>query len=169
MATELYDITVPPLLRSLANLSAILEKGRAFAAETGLDPDQLLQSRLIDDMNPLTSQVQRASDAAKGVAVRLAGHEPTSMADEETTFEQLQDRIARTVEVLKAIRPEEMNGTEDTDVVITTPRGSFEFTGRSYVLGFVLPNVHFHVTTAYGLLRKAGVPLGKLDYLGRLS
>ena len=166
MATELYDLTVPAFLRGFKAMSAFLAKGEHWAIDQGLDPSELLQARLFDDMAPLTAQVQRASDSAKFTLVRIAGVEAVPMPDTETSFADLQARITTTVDMLEQVAPDTMNGREDKSVTLTTPGGAVDFTGRSYVLGFVLPNFYFHVTTAYAILRMKGVPVGKLDYLG---
>ena len=166
MSTSLYDLTVPVLIRALRNLAAILEKGAAHARDQGIDPNDLIEARLAPDMLALPGQIQRASDSAKGCVVRLGGIANLAMADDETTFEQLQARIAATIAFLEAAPREAIDGQEDREVVLQTPSGSFPFTGRAFALGFVLPNVFFHVTTAYAILRHKGVPLGKFDYLG---
>jgi hypothetical protein len=166
MSTSLYDLTVPVLIRALRNLSAILEKGAAHARDQGIDPNDLIEARLAPDMLALPGQVQRASDSAKGCVVRLGGIPNLPMADDETTFEQLQARIAATIAFLEAAPREAIDGQEDREVVLQTPSGAFPFKGRAFALGFVLPNVLFHVTTAYAILRHKGVPLGKFDYLG---
>ena len=167
MATALYDLTVPVLLRALRNLSAVLEKGRVHAEAQGLAPEALLQARLFEDMAPLTSQVQRVSDAAKGALVRIGQVANVAMEDTETTFEQLQARIAATIAFVEAVPREAIDGREDAEIILQIPNtGSLTFTGRDYLLGFVLPNVFFHVTTAYAILRHNGVPVGKRDYLG---
>lgn len=166
MATELYDILVPQLTRGLTNLAAILAKGEAYASETGITADDLLSTRLIDDMAPLTAQIQRVSDSAKGAMVRLGGVENVAMPDDETTFAQLQARIARTLEFVQGVPREAINGKEDAEVVLTFPNGEFRFAGIDFARSFVLPNFYFHVTTAYALLRMRGVPVGKIDYLG---
>jgi hypothetical protein len=166
MPISLYDASVPAFIRSLTALSVILEKGRAFADEKGIPHATLLEARLIEDTAPLTAQIQRASDSAKGTAVRVGQVENVAMADDETSFDDLQARIAKTIAFLNTVPANSMDGREDAEVILTTPNGSMPFTGQSYVLGFALPNFYFHVTTAYGLLRRAGVPLGKLDYLG---
>jgi hypothetical protein len=153
MSTSLYDLTVPVLIRALRNLSAILEKGAAHARDQGIDPRDLIEARL-------------APDSAKGCVVRLGGIANLPMADEETTFEQLQARVAATIAFLEAAPREAIDGQEEREVVLQTPGGAFPFSGRAFALGFVLPNVFFHVTTAYAILRHKGVPLGKLDYLG---
>lgn len=166
MPTELYDLTVPALRRGLTMLAAILAKGEAHAKEHGIAEGDLLGTRLIEDMAPLTAQVQRVSDSAKSALVRLGGVESVAMPDEETSFADLQARIARTLEFVNAVPRDAIDGKEDAEIVLTFPNGEFRFTGRSFVTTFVLPNFYFHLTTAYALLRMRGVPVGKLDFLG---
>jgi hypothetical protein len=168
MSLSLYDVSVPAFLRAFRALSAILEKGRAFADETGLPHSALLEARLIDDMGPLTMQIQRASDAAKGAVVRVGQVESVAMADEEVSFDDLQARIAKTVDFLKAVPSDSMDGREQAEVTLPLPTGELTFTGKDYILGFALPNFYFHVTTAYDILRHKGVPIGKRDFLGGL-
>lgn len=168
MSTELYDLTVPAFLRGLRVLSTLLDKGAAYAAEQGIDPATLTGARLIEDMRPLTAQVQLATDSAKGAVIRIGELEPFPLPDTEETFADLQDRIARTIAFLESVPRDRIDGREEATVILKTPRGEFPFTGRSHVLTFSLPNFYFHLTTAYALLRQAGVPLGKLDYLGGL-
>uniref|UniRef100_UPI0035CA00F7 DUF1993 domain-containing protein n=1 Tax=uncultured Sphingomonas sp. TaxID=158754 RepID=UPI0035CA00F7 len=166
MSTSLYDLTIPVFIRNLETLDKILAKGEHFAAEKGFDPADLLGARLYEDMGPLISQVQRVSDSAKGTAVRLGGVENVVMADEETSFADLHARIAKTIAFLQAVPRDAIDGKEEVAVTLKTPQRSFDFTGLSFVQSFVLPNFYFHMTTAYGLLRMKGVPLGKMDYLG---
>lgn len=168
MSLSLYEASVPVFARALNNLSTILEKGRAFADEKGMPHSELLEARLIEDMDPLTAQIQRASDAAKLAVIRLAELAPAPMEDKEQSFDELQARIAATVALIEAAPADSMDGREDAEVELKTPRGTLHFTARDYLLGFALPNFFFHVTTAYALLRMKGVPLGKLDYLGAL-
>jgi hypothetical protein len=166
MATELYDLTVPVYLRAFAAMSAFLEKGRAYADEQGIAHGELLNARLYEDMATLAGQVQRASDGAKFAIARLAGVEAPSMPDTEASFDELQARIAATVAFLNSVPRDKIDGREDADIEVKTPRASFQFKGLGYVLGFATPNIYFHVTTAYGILRHKGVPVGKMDYLG---
>lgn len=166
MATELYDLTVPVFLRGFKAMGAFLEKARAHADAHGIAHEELLTARLYEDMAPLTAQIQRASDAAKFAAARLAGIEAPAMPDTEASFDDLQARIAATVAFLESIARQAVDGREEADVELKTPSRSFHFKGRGYLLGFALPNFYFHVTTAYGILRHKGVPLGKMDYLG---
>ncbi len=166
MATELYDLTVPAFLRGFAAMGRFLEKGCAFADEHGIAHAELLEARLHQDMKPLTYQVQRCSDAAKCAAVRIGQVESVAMADDEASFADLQGRIARTVAFLEGVPRAAIDGREDAEILVATPGRSLTFTGRSYALGFVLPNFYFHMTAAYAILRMQGVPLGKMDYLG---
>lgn len=166
MATELYDILVPQLTRGLTNLAAILVKGEEYAKEKGIAEADILGIKLIEDMAPLTAQIQRVSDTSKGALVRLGGVETVAMPDEESTFAELQARIAKTLDFVNSVPREAIDGKEASEVVLTFPNGEFRFTGIDFVRSFVLPNFYFHVTTAYALLRMTGVPVGKIDYLG---
>lgn len=165
--TNLYDLTVPAFRRGFASLSAILKTGEVYAQENGIAEADMLGTRLIADMTPLTAQIQRTSDTAKGAMVRIGGVPTIAMADDETSFAALQQRIAATVAFLDGVPRGAIDGKEDAAITVVTPNQTFDFTGQSYVLGFVLPNFYFHVTTAYALLRMRGVPIGKMDYLGR--
>ena len=165
-ALSLHDITVPPMIASLRALAKFLEKGRAWAEAQGLPAGALLDARLAEDMMNLTQQVQRASDTAKFAGVRAAGIENVPMPDEEKSFAELQQRIAKTIAFLESVPAKAMDDRAGAEVVLKTGRGEFKFTGRSYLLTFALPNFYFHITTAYALLRAKGVPVGKADYLG---
>ena len=167
MSLSLYDISVPAFIRGFGNLSAILKKAEAFADEKGIAHTELLQARLYEDMLPLTGQIQRVSDTAKFVPVRIGGVESVAMADEEASFADLHSRIDRTVDFLKTVDPASMVDKEHVEVVIKTRAGSTTFNGRNYLLNFALPNFYFHLTTAYAILRHKGVPIGKLDFLGK--
>lgn len=167
MSLTLYEISIPVFIRAFGNLSEILKKGEVFADETGLAHRELLEARLVEDMYPLTAQVQRASDTAKFVAVRVAGVENVPMADDETSFADLHARIEKTVNFLKSVPADAVNAGEGKEVVIKTRNNAITFDGRSYLLNFAIPNFYFHVTTAYAILRHKGVPIGKMDYLGR--
>lgn len=164
MATELYDLTVPVFTRALKALSGLLDKAVEHAGEAGADA--LLSNRLIDDMHPLSKQVQIACDSAKLCVARLSGIEAPVNEDNETTIPELKARIAATVDYIASVPRAAIDGQEDRDVVLKFPGGEWPFKGQGYVIGFALPNFFFHVSTAYGLLRQAGVPIGKRDFLG---
>ena len=162
----MYDATIPFLRRALINLSAILKKGEEYADAKKIEPSVLLNARLFPDMYPLTRQVQIATDMSKGAVARLAGLEIPKFEDDETTFAQLQERIAKTVAFIDSITPEQMVGAKNRDITITVRKMELKFTGQTYLLTWVNPNVYFHVTTAYNILRHNGVELGKADFLG---
>lgn len=166
MSLSMYEASIPVLTRMLANLSSLLKKAEANAAARGIDPKVFIDSRLAPDMYPLARQVQIASDMAKGCAARLAGVEVPSWADTETSFDELQARIAKTQEFLKGIDAAQLEGSETRTVVLKMRSGDISFSGRDYLLGFAMPNFYFHVTTAYAILRHNGVDVGKMDFLG---
>lgn len=162
MSFSIYEASAPVLVRTLRNLSALLDKATA----TGTDEQVFLEARLASDMHPFPRQIQMASDAAKGAVARLAGVEVPSMPDTETTFAELKERIARTIAFIESVDATKFEGAEDREVVLKFPNGEMRFTGRDFLTGFVLPNFFFHATTTYALLRANGVPLGKMDFLG---
>lgn len=163
---DLYDMTVPGFVRGLSSLRAFLEKGRAWAEAEHRPESTLTEARLIADMGPLTAQVQRASDTAKGLAVRVGGAENVAFPDEEVSFADLFARIDRTIAFLNGVDRAGFAGKEAAPVQLVTPNGALDFTGESYAQGFAVPNFWFHVTTAYAILRAQGVPVGKRDFLG---
>ena len=166
-ALSMYQASIPVFLRALGNLRQVLEKGVAHAREQGYEPAVLLQSRLYPDMLPLVRQVQIATDTAKFGAARLAGVESPRFEDVETTFAELFARLDAVAAYLGTFDQKALEGSEDRVVTLSSrPRGDLTFNGSGYLLGFALPNLFFHVTTAYAILRHNGVPLGKLDYLG---
>jgi hypothetical protein len=167
MNLSIYDVTVPPYVRALSALSGVLEKGRVHAETEKLDPAVLLGMRLSPDMFPLVRQVQIASDNAKGAAARLAQIEPPKFEDTEASFAQLRERIAKTVAFLKGLSAFQFEGAAERAVTLKFPNRSFEFkSGLEYLTTFATPNVYFHCATAYGILRHAGVKIGKSDFLG---
>ena len=166
MSFTIYDASIPTMLRALTNLSTIMDKAVAQAKAEDKPLSELLDARLAPDMYPFPRQIQFASDAAKGCAARLAGIAPPAMPDTETTFPELQQRIAKTVDFLKSIKPEQVAGAEEREISVKFPQGEMKFTGRDFLIGFSLPNFFFHVTTAYALLRHKGINIGKMDFLG---
>jgi len=166
-AISLYQASTPVFIKFLTNLSEIMKKAEASAAERKIDLSVFVESRLAPDMFPFKKQVQIATDAAKGAAARLAGSEIPSFPDAETTWPELQERIAKTIAYLKTIPAEKIDGNEGRDIVINYPDGrKFEFKGLEFLTNRALPNFFFHITTAYDILRHNGVQIGKADYLG---
>ena len=166
MAISFYDFSVPVLTHGLTNLSAILDKAVAHAAEKKFDPLVLANARLFPDMHPLTRQVQIACDTAKGAAARLAGIEVPKHEDTEVTIADLKARIAKTVDFLKTVTEAQLKDAESRPIELKFPSGTWKFTAVKYLTEFVLPNFYFHVGMVYALLRKNGIELGKRDYLG---
>lgn len=166
MSLSMYQASVPVFVRMLENLAAILKKAEAHAEARKIDPAVLITDRLAPDMFPLARQVQIATDGAKGGVARLAGVEPPSYADTETTFAELQERIAKTIAFLKSMPAEQIDGSEERTITLKLRGADVNFQGQSYLLNFVLPNFYFHLMTAYLILRHDGVELGKMDYLG---
>jgi uncharacterized protein len=167
MTISMYAAAIPVMSRTLNNLAAILEKGAAHAEARKIDPLVLCGSRLYPDMFPLTKQVQIAADVAKGGAARLAGQEPPRFEDTEADFPELVARINKTVAYLATFKPGQIDGSENKTVTLKMRNETMTFAGMSYLLDFVLPNVYFHVTTAYDILRHNGVEIGKQDFLGK--
>jgi hypothetical protein len=167
MNISMYQAAVPPLIRSLNNLITILEKGAAHAEAQKIDPSVLINTRLYPDMFPLGRQVQIAADVARKGAARLAGLEAPPIEDNETTFAELITRLKNTIAYLKTFEPTQIDGSEEKLISLPLRDRTIDFDGLSYLLYFVQPNVYFHVTTTYNILRHCGVALGKLDFLGK--
>ncbi len=165
MTLSMYQASIPGFINILNNLSVILKKAETHATVKNIDPSIFVNARLAPDMYPLSRQIQIASDSVKGCAARLAGVELPSFPDTETTFAELQERIAKTVKFLQSVTPQQIDGSESRDIVVKG-RKERHFKGQDYLFTFVIPNFYFHVTTAYDILRHNGVELGKADYLG---
>jgi hypothetical protein len=165
LSLSLYDASIPGYARMLRNLTHFMDKAETYAAEEGVQLATLVEASLGHGMAPLARQIQFASDSAKSGAARLAGLEPPSMPDTETTFPELRERIAKTIAFVETVKREQVDGQESREVVLKFPNGEMKFTGQDFLLNFSLPNFHFHVTTAYDILRSQGVPLGKMDFL----
>ena len=163
---DMYHASAPILVRALTNLKAILSKAEAWAEDKKVSETTVLNARLALDMLPFTKQIQIASDTAKGAAARLGAVETPSYADDETTFAELHTRLQKTIDFVNSVPQAGFDGSENREIVLKFPSGTMEFTGLAYLTGFVIPNLFFHVTTAYAILRHNGVPLGKSDFLG---
>lgn len=168
MKISMQALSVEVFATTLGNLSSILEKGLAHATQRKFDPAVLLDARLAPDMLPLTRQVQIACDLAKNSVARLAAQEPPRFEDNETSFEQLRLRIARVIDYLKSVPADALAGSETRDIRVPAGQRAYEFKGLEFLQRWAIPNVFFHVTTAYAILRHNGVELGKRDFLGAL-
>ena len=172
--TNLYSISIPPMIKALTALSGILDKLGSHAQgkqlewhPAGMQEGALLNSRLISDQFPFIQQVQVACDNGKGAAARLAEIEIPKFEDNEKTVEELKARIDKTIAFMKTVKPEQIIGKESIKVVLPYWNNK-HMTGLEYVTEYLLPNFYFHITTAYAILRKNGVDLGKADYMGSL-
>ena len=166
MQITMYDTVVPIAVRMLGSLSAILDKGAAFAEAKKIEPAVLLNARLAPDMFALTRQVQIACDTIKGGVARLGGVDIPKHEDNETSFAELKDRVAKVQAFVSSVPAAGFAGSEDRAITLNMRHGDLHFKGADYLRFYVLPNFYFHVTTAYAILRHNGVELGKLDFLG---
>lgn len=164
--TPMHAFTAPVFVRALNNLRHVLETGERHAQEKQIAPDVLLGTRLIPDMLPLVRQVQIATDHAKNACARLTATEAPAFPDEETTFAELYDRIARCVAYVESFDAQQFEGAQTRPIHVKTRTAEMRFDGLDYVTTYALPNFFFHASTAYAILRASGVPLGKKDFLG---
>jgi hypothetical protein len=169
--TNLYSISIPPMLKALEALKGVLDKGKQHSDSKKLSwmdfESALLADRIIFDQFPLVKQVQTACDNAKGAAARLAEIEIPKFEDNETTFDELKARIDKTIAFIKTVKPEQIIGKETAKISLPYWENK-HMTGFDYVTQYLMPNFYFHVTTAYTILRKNGVNVGKMDFAGGL-
>jgi len=166
MTISMYSASVPVLQRHLGALLACLDKAQAHAETRKFSPDNYVTLRLAPDMLPFASQIRIAGDTAKAAVARLSGQEAPAFADDETTFDQLRSRIQKTLDYIASVPASAIDGSDARAIVLPMRnRDPLHFTGEAYLTQWVLPNFFFHVTTAYALLRHAGVALGKADFL----
>jgi hypothetical protein len=166
MPISMYQAAVPGFARVLGSFATILEKAVVHCEARKIEPAVLVNARLFPDMFPLFRQVQIASDAAKGGASRLAGIEPPVFEDNEATFEELITRLRKTINYLETLREEQFADAEERTITWKTRTTSRSMQGAPYLFTHVTPNVYFHITTAYNILRHNGVEIGKHDFLG---
>lgn len=167
MPVSMYTVSVPVFIQHLSGLTSVLDKAAAHAASRKIKEEDLLAMRLAPDMFPLLRQIRAATDHACSAAGRLSGKDLPKFANDETTIAQLKERVAKTIDFLKSVKPNEIDGTEEKDITITFPSGATrQFKGQGLLLGNSLPNFFFHATTAYDIIRQCGVELGKRDFMG---
>ena len=166
MTISMYQASAPVYVQYLNAITGVLDKGAAFAEAKKIDPAVLLQTRLYPDMHPLVKQVQIFTDQAVRGTSRLAGREPPGFPDTETSFPELAQRIAKAIAHVQSFKPADIDGSEERDIVMKTPRGDLNFKGQQYLLAFSLPNFFFHATATYAILRHVGVEIGKMDFMG---
>lgn len=168
MSISMYQASVPRIVNMLINLDHLLDKAQSHIDTKKLSEAALTQFRLYPDMFPLIRQVQIASDTAKAVVARLAGADIPVYEDTEVSIADLKQRIAKTITFIQGFSANQLDGTEEKDIV--TKRGDKEthYKGMQFLLNHAMPNVYFHVTTVYAILRHNGVEIGKRDYLGKV-
>lgn len=167
MSLSMHAASVPAFVRQLGAMLSWLDKAQAHAEARKFDPNNYLGLRLAPDMLPFTRQIQIAADFAKGCVARLAGQEVPKWDDSEASLEDLRARIRKTIDYVQSVPAAQIDGSETRAIVLPMRVGDpLHFTGQAYLTQFVLPNFYFHATTAYALLRHAGVEVGKRDFLG---
>lgn len=167
MSLSMYSVSVPVFTQILGAMSGVLGRAAAHCEARKIDPAALLNDRLFPDMFPMYRQVQLAVRHATEVAAKLGGGEKVDSTAVPASFAELQDLIARGLDVLDRVDVSRFEGSEDKETVFETPTRSIRFTGLGYLLSFAMPNFFFHVTTAYDILRHTGVEIGKRDFLGK--
>jgi hypothetical protein len=166
MPLSMYQASVPVFIRLVTALSAMLDKTAAQAEAKKVDPAAFLGARLYPDMFPLVRQVQVAADFAKNTSGRLAGVDIPKFKDTEASFEELKERLEKTLAFLKTLTPAQIDGSADKEFLIPIGKNEVKFTGQSYLLTSAMPNFYFHLTTAYAIMRHNGIEIGKRDFLG---
>lgn len=169
MSISMYSASVPVFVRVLGNLAAWFDKAEAHAQARKFDAGVYLGARLAPDMLPFLKQIQIACDTAKFGTARLAGEQAPKFEDSETTLAELRERIRKTIDYVQSLPAAKIDGSEARDIVIPRRDGSITLKGEIYLKHYALPNLFFHATTAYALLRHNGVELGKSDFLGALA
>jgi len=166
MTISMYKVSVPIFVQFLTAQSGVIDKVVAHIEAKQLDPNYYFNLRFFADMYPYARQVQQASTHAARCCSALAGVPMPDMPNTEMTFAELKARLAKTIEFCKGFKPEQIDGTEDKEIVLKFGTNERKFTGQTLLLNFILPNFYFHCTTAYDLLRHAGLELAKRDFMG---
>lgn len=166
MSVSMFKLSVPVFIRGLNVLAGLLDKAESHAAQKKIPLEDLFNARLAPDMLPLSAQIQRVSDTSKNTIGRLTGAAAPSFPDEEKTFAELRERIAKTIAYLETVKPSDLENSDSREITVKFGKLSFTFPGDDYMLKFALPNFFFHVTTTHDILRNQGVGVGKIDFLG---
>ena len=164
MSISMYKASAPIFVQFLTALSGVLDKA---AAAQNVDQAALLDKKLAPDMYPLVRQVRASTEHAVMACGKLAGVDAPALGGDETTIPQLKARIEKAVGFIKGLKPAQIDGTEDKEIVLKFGANERKFTGQALLLNFCLPNFYFHTTTAYDIVRSAGVEVGKRDFMGQ--
>jgi hypothetical protein len=166
MSISMYKASVPIFTQFLSALTGVLDKADRFADAKKIDCTVLTGLRLAPDMHPLAWQVRSTTNHAVRACAMISGVAAPDLGDNQTTIGDLKERIAKTIDFIKTIKPEQMDGQEDKEITLKFGANEFKFTGLSFLLNFCLPNFYFHAATSYDILRHAGVEIGKRDFMG---
>ncbi len=169
MNISMYNASIPPMIKSLSNLEAILDKAIAHVAARKIEDSAFVEARLFPDMFTFARQIRIATDMSKGAGARLAGIDIPKFEDNEKTLPELKARVRKAIDFLKTLTAAQIDGSEDKAITITAGANTFNFKGLDYLNSWVLPNFYFHVATSYNLLRHGGVEIGKMDFLGKVQ
>ncbi len=166
MPITLHSASVPVFIQFLGNLKHLLAKAKADVAARGYDEQALVQYRLAPDMLPFKTQICIACDAAKLCAARIGGLEAPKYENTENPLDELIARIDKTVAWLQTVPASAIDGQEAKEITFPVGKtGTRTLAGEAYLKTWALPNMFFHITTAYAILRHNGVVIGKGDYL----
>ena len=166
MSISLYATSAGVFVRMLSNLQAVMAKAEAYATERKFSPDNYVGMRLAPDMHPLSFQIQSATDRSKLYLARVTGVAAPSWPDTEKTWEEVKTRLQTGIDFAKAITPAQLDGLEEKLIPLKVRGEDVQWPALRYLLENATPNFYFHVTTAYDILRHAGVPVGKRDFTG---
>jgi hypothetical protein len=169
MAISLYDASVPNYLQTLDAVGGFLEKGLTYCKENNIDPEDIVESRIVADMLPFRYQIhsvvfhsQNAIEAIKTGLLTLTGQRPAH------GYEELRTLVAEAATALRTVTPEEIDSREGAELVFQIGETRRVFTSENFLMSFSLPNFYFHAATAYDILRAKGAPIGKRDFMGAL-
>jgi len=166
MPISMSAVALGSFEQTLTALSKILDKAAAHCTAKKIDPSVIMGLRLTPDMLPFVKQVQLACDFAKNGIGRMVG-EPPKFSDDEKTFDELKARIAKTLDYVRGQKTADIDAAADKDISFPVGPNTMTLKGVAFLTNFALPNFYFHATTAYDILRIAGVEIGKRDFLGR--
>ena len=167
MPVSMYHASVPVFIQLLGGLKGVIEKAEAHAAGRKWDESTVLNERLYPDMFTLARQVRQASEHALG-AGRAAGVPVPELPAIDNSYAEMKARIDKTIDFLKGLRPNQLDGKEDTQVTITQGGQPRNFRAQNYLYHLAMPNFYFHTTTAYNILRSLGIEIGKRDFMGQM-
>jgi hypothetical protein len=166
MTISMYTAAVVPVRRGLGSLLTLVNKAEEFCVARKIDQEVLINSRLYPDMLPLSFQIRSPTDHGRRLVALLSGNEFPAVENTEKTFAAFKDRVSQSIEYIDSFKPEQIDGTEDKEVLVKFPSVTLPFKGYDFAMSFSVPNFYFHLTTTYAMLRQIGVELSKKDFIG---